>query len=531
MTEAAGLARARHGLLSVALLVVVGCAAQEPATLIRGATVVDGTGAPPRRADVLIRGEHIDQVGELGDVEGARVIDGSGLHLAPGFIDPHSHAAAALVSADRSHARALLLQGVTTVALNPDGQGPIDLAAQRAELMVHCLGVNVGLFIGHGSVRREVLGMEDRLATPDELERMREIVREAMREGALGLSSGPFYAPGSYSDTAELVELARAAGEFGGIYSSHIRDESNYGVGLLAAVDEVIAVAEQASVTGVVTHVKALGPPVWGLSQHVVKRVEEARSRGAEVYADQYPYAASATGLAAALLPRWAEEGGREALLKRLESEEELLRIRKAMGENLERRGGAERIQFRFAESDPSIEGRTLGEVASERDLDPIEVALELLRVDSPGIVSFNMNTEDVERLMRQSWTMTSSDGSYPPWGEGVPHPRGFGTYPRKIREYVAERGTLTLEAAIRSMTSLPADVLGLVDRGRIERGKVADLVLFDLERLRDLATFDEPYQESEGVVSVWIAGRQVVKDGRPLGELAGRVLKPGGES
>ena len=525
----AGLHQALLGLLALAAALLGACGADERTVVVRGATVLDGSGEPSYVADVLIRGETIAEIaepGELGDLPSARSIDGSGLYLAPGFIDPHSHTAEALTSADRSHARALLIQGVTTVVLNPDGDGPVDLAAQRDALRVHCLGVNVGQFIGHGSVRAEVLGMEDRLASAEELERMRELVREAMRAGALGLSSGPFYAPGSYSDTDELVELAKVVGESGGVYSSHIRDESNYGVGLLAAVDEVITVAEDGGVRGIVTHVKALGPPVWGLSQHVVKRIEAARERGVEVYADQYPYVASATGLAAALLPRWAEEGGRAALLERLSSEDELEQIREAMIENLERRGGAERIQFRFARSDPSIEGRTLAAVARERDLDPVDLALELLRTDSPGIVSFNMSDEDVERFMRQPWTMTSSDGGYPPWGEGVPHPRAFGTYPRKIREYVVERQTIDLATAIRSMTSLPADVLGLGDRGRIAPGQVADLVLFDLERMRDRATFDEPYQESEGVVAVWIAGRLVVEDGRPLGELAGRVLR-----
>src|SRR5690606_6005485 len=228
----------------------------------------------------------------------------------PGFIDVHSHAGPGLATRELSGARPLLAQGITTVFVNPDGGGPVDLVQQRRDLLEHGLGVNVALMVPHGSVRRAVLGMEDRAPTPEELERMKALVREGMEAGAFGLSSGPYYAPGSFADTEELIALARIAAEHGGVYTSHIRDEADYTIGVVAAVDEVIRVAREAGLPGIVTHAKVLGPRVWGYSGAVVKRIQRARDAGIEVFADQYPYEASSTSLAAALLPRWAQAGG-----------------------------------------------------------------------------------------------------------------------------------------------------------------------------------------------------------------------------
>lgn len=501
-------------------------AAQEADLILRNGRLLDGGGNPWVLGDVAIRGDRIVAVGRLGGWTAPEVVDVSGLYVAPGFIDPHSHAGGGLASEDRSHAIPQLAQGVTTVFVNPDGGGPADLAEQREELLRDGLGVNVAQLVPHGSVRREVLGMENRLASPEELERMRDLVREGMDEGAFGLSSGPFYAPGSYSDTRELVELARVAAGYGGVYTSHIRDESDYTIGLIAAVDEVITVARETGARGVVTHVKALGPRVWGYSTAVVRRVEQARTEGVEVFADQYPYIASATGLSSALLPRWAQEGGEDRMRERFLDPETRPRLLQEMEENLDRRGGADRIQFRYFEEDPSIEGRTLAEVAESRGRDPVEMALELLSQGLPGIVSFNMDERDVVELMRQPWTMTSSDGDFPRWEVGVPHPRTYGTFPRKLRRYVVEEGVLTLEEAVRSMTSLPALVHHMVDRGVLRPGTMADVVVFDLARVRDRATFTEPHQLSEGMVHVLVNGAFAVRDGDFTEVRSGRVLR-----
>ncbi len=494
--------------------------------IIRNGRVLDGSGNPWFRGDIAVQGDRIVAIGDLHDVKGQREIDANDLYIAPGFIDSHSHAADGLASPDRSRAHGLLTQGVTTVFINPDGGGPVDLAEQQKDLLKDGLGVNAAQLVPHGGVRRQVLGMANRLANPDELESMKALVRQGMLDGGFGLSSGPFYAPGSYSDTAELVALAKIAAQFGGAYTSHIRDESNYTIGVVAAVDEVIQISREANLPGVITHIKTLGPPVWGFSQALVRRIERARDEGLQIYADQYPYTASATSLAAALLPRWAQAGGRDSLTARLQNQNALREILAAMKENLARRGGPDRIQFRYFAEDQSVEGRLLSEVAAERKMTPIETAVKMFQQGEPGIVSFNMHDDDVRTLMTQPWMMTSSDGRQPKWGVGSPHPRAFGAFPRKIRKYVVEEGVVSLAAAIRSMTSLPAQVFRLADRGVLRSGAFADIVVFDLERLRDRATFTEPYQLSEGVVHVFVNGRAAMLDEEFTGELAGRTLK-----
>jgi N-acyl-D-aspartate/D-glutamate deacylase len=512
------------------LLVVISsrAAAQQYDLLIRNGRVLDGSGNPWYYADIAVLGDRIAAVGRLEAATARRLIDARGLYVAPGFIDPHSHAAEGLQGAQLSGAEPLLAQGVTTVLVNPDGGGPVDLAAQRRALLAHGLGVNVAQLVPHGSIRRAVLGMSDRPPTPAELERMKQLVREGMRAGAVGLSSGPYYAPGSYSTTEELIELAKVAAQFGGTYTSHIRDEADYTIGVVAAVDEVIRISKEAGLPGVVTHIKALGPRVWGYSLALVERINRARSQGVEVFADQYPYEASGTSITGALVPRWALAGGDTALMRRLEDPAELAKLKADMLENLDRRGGADRLQFQRNRADPSIEGRTLGEVARERHKDPVELAIEILKAGGASVVSFNMSETDIEVLMKQPWTMTCSDGDLTPMGEGVPHPRSYGSFPRKIRRYAIERGVIDLATAIRSMTSLPATVFRLADRGTIRAGAYADLVVFDLATVRDRATYREPHQLAEGMVYVLVNGGLAIDHGRFTGGWHGRVLQRG---
>jgi len=494
--------------------------------ILRGGRVLDGTGNPWVLGDVAIRGDRIIAVGRLDGWEGAEELDVSGLYVAPGFIDAHSHAGSGLASEDRSHAEPQLAQGVTTLFVNPDGGGPVDLSAQRRELLEHGLGINVAQLVPHGSIRAQVMGLEDRAATPEEMDRMRALVREGMEAGAFGLSTGPFYAPGSFADTSELAVLAAVAAEYGGIHTSHIRDEGDYSIGLVASVDEVIQVARETGVRSIVTHVKALGPRVWGYSGAVIRRVELARDEGLEIFTDQYPYTASATSLAAALIPRWAQDGGEDRMRERFDDPSRSERLRDEVWENLDRRGGAARIQFRSHREDPSIEGRTLEAVAAERGLDPVEMTLALLREGGPGIVSFNMDDADVHAFMRQPWNMIASDGSFPRWGEGVPHPRSYGAFPRVLRKYVVEDGILTLEDAVRKMTSLPALVHRMEDRGVLRAGAAADIVVFDLDRVEDRATFTEPHQLSHGMIHVFVNGGAAIRDGEFTGQRLGRVLR-----
>ena len=515
--------------LALLALAPLGLTAQERTVLIRNGRVMDGSGNPWMRADVLIRGDRIVALGDLGDVSVDEVIDATGLYVTPGFIDAHSHAGPGLATPGLSHGEPLLAMGLTTVFANPDGGGPIALGEQRAALERNGLGVNVAQLIGHGSVRSAVIGSQDRAATPAELDRMRALVRAGMEEGAWGLSSGTYYVPGSYAPPEEIEELAKEVAPYGGAYTSHIRDESTYSVGLIAAVDEVINVGRVAGVPAVLTHVKALGPFVWGYGAAIVERVERARQEGVQVFADQYPYAASATGLEAALLPRWSQAGGRDSLMARLADPATLERIEDGMIEGLARRGGADRIQFRRYRPNESIEGRLLSDVADERGQDPLETAIDLIKGGSVSIVSYNMHDGDIETLMVQPWTMTSSDGGLVPMNEGVPHPRSYGAFARKIRLYVNEMGVVRLEQAIRSMTSLPAQVFGMPDRGMLRPGMIADIAVFDLAAVRDLAEYTDPHQYSEGMVHVLVNGEAAIRDGAFTGTRAGRVLRKGG--
>ncbi len=493
-------------------------------TVIVNGKVLDGTGNPWYYADIAIND---DQIVKIGDVKSAAAdtIDATGLYVTPGFIDVHSHAASGLTGSELSRAEPQLRQGITTVFVNPDGGGAVDLPQQREKLLKDGLGVNVAQMIPHGSIRQKVMGMEDRAPSSEEMQEMRQLVRKGMEDGAFGLSSGPFYSPGSYAETDELIALAREAAKYDGVYTSHIRDESNYTIGLEAAVDEVIQVAEKAKLPGIITHIKALGPPVWDKSETITANIENARSNGIEVFADQYPYMASATGLISALVPRWAEEGGHDALVERLKDPELLPDIRSAMEKNMVRRGGPDRIQFRYYDPDSSIEGKTLEEVAAERNEDSMDLAIKLIKEGKPGIVSFNMKEEDVHRFMRQPWTMTSSDGGLVPLEEGVPHPRNYGAFPRKIRKYAFEEEVVDLPSAIRSMTTLPAQVFGITDRGQIREGAYADIVIFNPEELKDKATFQQPHQFSEGIKYILVNGTMTLEDGELLPEQAGKVL------
>lgn len=493
--------------------------------LIKNGKVLDGTGNPWYYADIGIVDDRIVWIGKSDEAVADEMVDAEGLYVSPGFIDVHSHAASGLISEDLSHAQPLLAQGITAVAVNPDGGGSINISGQREALEEHGLGVNVLQFIPHGSVRSEVMGMADRAPTSVEMDQMKEIVEEGMQNGAFGLSSGLFYTPGAYSETEEVIELAKVAGKYNGVYSSHIRDESDYNVGLIASVDEVIRIADEGNLPGIVSHVKALGTGVWGYSTAVNSRIERARNEGIEIFTDQYPYPASSTNLTAVLIPAWAREGGRSEMLSRLEDADLLERIKIEMEANLERRGGAISIQIADYSSDTELEGKRLSEISEEIGENPVDAAIRLIKVQNPRIVSFNMNEDDVARFMTQSWNMTGSDGGLVKMGEGVVHPRNYGSFPRKISKYVKEDRLIELPFAIRSMTSLPASVFGLHDRGILKTGQIADITIFSLENFQDKATYSEPHQLSEGVEYVIISGNFAIKRGEFQNSLHGQVL------
>ena len=508
--------------LAAALVAAWGWA-QGPAfdILIVNGRVLDGSGNPWRRGAIGIRGDRIAAVGVPATAAAAVRIDAADRIVAPGFIDTHSHALAALENTATREARQLLAQGLTTVIGNPDGGGPTDLRQQAERLEANGgPGVNAVLLIGHASVRRAVVGSGDRQPTPDQLEQMRAMVRQAVADGAFGLSSGLFYTPGRYARTEEVIALAKDAG---GVYTSHIRDEGSYDVGVVASVDEVIRIAEEAGVRGVVSHMKALGPDSWGKSETLVARIEAARARGVEVYADQYPYEASSTGLAAAVMPGEGDASAKEAMAGP-ESRQKFLAI---VRENIRRRGGPASIVIASGRGAADLAGRNLEEIAKARGVSQEEAAVQIVIGGGASIVSFNMSEDDIARIMRQTWTMGSSDGGIVTPGPGSqPHPRNNGAFPRRIARYVRDRGVISLEHAIRTMTSLPAQVFALSDRGEIRAGAFADLVIFDPAKVTDRATYQRPHELSVGIDWVVVNGQIARREGEFTGVRAGRVLR-----
>ena len=499
--------------------------------LIVGARVYDGTGSPWIDAAVGIAGDRIAYLGPRVSAPGAtESVNATGLVVAPGFIDVHTHASG-LRDPQRSLAKNYLTQGVTTVITGNDGGGSWKITETLAAMEGAGLGPNVGLLVGHAAVRDAAMGSSDRAPTEDELDQMRDLVHQAMREGAFGLSTGLFYTPGSFATTGEVIELGRVVGEYGGLYDSHLRDEGSYSIGLVDAVQEAITVGRGAGIPVHISHIKALGPDSWGLAGEVIGIIETAREEGIEVTADQYPYNASSTSLGAAVFPRWAMSDGAESLAQRLDDEQTMPRIMLEIETNIARRGGPETLIISSDRSSgdsyiEAIEGYSLQDLASRWELTPAEAAVRIQRAGGAQIVSFNMSEEDIERFRLQPWLMTASDGSLVLPGEGVPHPRSYGTFPRVFTHWVRERSLLTWEEAVRAATSLPAQTYRLWDRGVLRPGAAADLVVFDAGRFHDRATFGMPHAFSEGVVHLWVNGQMAIRDGEITGVRAGRGLR-----
>ena len=535
--------------------------------LIVGGRVLDGTGNPWFRADVGIRDGHIVAVGALAGHAATETIDAAGLMVAPGFIDIHSHAddgardpGGATIRTDSLHRKSapnVVSQGVTTVVVNHDGRSPWPIAEQRRLLEVQGVGPNVMLMVGHGTIRRRVMGDDvQRPATPAEVAEMRTLLREGLAEGAVGMSAGLEYVPGRYSTTDEMVELARELAAADAVYISHERSEgadpmwywpSQDPPGpptLQDAILETIEIGRQSGSRVVASHIKAKGAHYWGSSATVIQLIQRARDEGVRVWADQYPYPTSGSDGNTVVVPRWAlsdpnateREDARppaEMLRIRLEDPELAQQIRTDIAHEIRRRGGADRVVI-FDYPDSTLIGKSLQDIADGRGVDPVEMAIRLQLEGDPGragggrMRGFSMSEEDVERYAAQPWVATASDGGIAVPEDGPAHPRFYGTFTRKIRHYAMEVGALSLEDAIRAGTSLPATIMGLRDRGQVREGFHADLVIFDLEQLSDQATFFEPHQHSTGIRHVLVNGRFVVREGEILYAMPGRVLTGG---
>jgi N-acyl-D-amino-acid deacylase len=501
--------------------------AQEPFDLIvRGGTLVDGSSAQPRPADVGIRKGRIARVGSLSQAEAKQVIDASGLVVAPGFIDVHTHADDL---ADRPEARNFARMGITTVVAGNCGSSSLKVAVALDGVRRAGSPLNFATLVGHGSVRAAVMGSAQRAPTDAELARMEALVDAAMTEGALGLSTGLQYVPGTYAAQDEIVALAKVAAARGGLYASHLRNE---GTRIDEAMAEAIAVGEAARCPVQISHLKIDSPRHWGASSRVLATLDAARARGVDVRADQYAYTAGSSGLAIRF-PSWALEGGAARIRERLDDPATWARIRAEMRGLLEERGFRDldwAVIAKYA-PEPSWNGLSLRTVAARTRgndslEDQLETAGQMLRHGGAQMVYHFMSEDDLERILRHPEVMVASDGSVVSPGEGQPHPRSYGNTVRVLGRYVRERKTIALAEAVRKMTSLPAAQFGLRDRGLVQEGYAADLVIFDAAVVNDAATYEAPHQMALGVPHVIVNGVPVVRDGRPTAARPGQALR-----
>lgn len=533
-------------------------AGDEPAydVIIRGGRILDGTGNPWFRGDVAVRDGRIAAVGILSGLEAGREIDAAGLVVVPGFIDIHSHAddskygPSGLRSQDarRRAAPSLVTQGITTVVVNQDGRMPEGgVLQQRAEHDALGIGPNAALLAGHNSIRHAVMGTDHRReATPAEIELMRGRVRQEMEDGAFGLSSGLEYVPGRWSTTQELLALVNIIAPYGGVYIAHQRSEAAAPMWwrpsqvpedvptIFDALSETIFLGEQTGAVVVASHLKTRGTSFWGTSAAVIEEIERARSRGVAIYADQYPYTTSGTDGNVVLIPPWAREDQddlKQALRSVLDDSVRNATLRRDVEHTLQYRGGAEQIVV-FEYPDTMVIGKNLAELARKRGIDPVDMAIRLQlegfggRPGGARLRGFSMAEHDVAAIAARPWVATSSDGGIAVEGDTTSvHTRFYGTFPRKIRRYALDRQVMAVADAVRSATSLPAQILGLQHRGLIRESFVADIAILNLKTLGEVATFQDPHHYATGVEYVLVSGDFVVDQGEPTWALPGRSL------
>jgi N-acyl-D-aspartate/D-glutamate deacylase len=496
--------------------------------IFRGAVIHDGSGKPGYKGDVHVKGDKIVAVGEVGKVPGAAEVAAVGMIICPGFIDLHTHCDPGLPTRTGKANKNYITQGCTTVITGNCGSGPVDAGKFFKTLEENGIGTNVIHLAPHNSIRAQVMGNANRVPRADELRKMEDLVDRAMKDGTWGLATGLIYNPGTYSKTEEVIALAKAAARHGGMYASHIRDE---GGGLLDAIEEAVTIGKAAGCRVHISHIKASGKSAWGKSSDAVTLIEGHRMKGLEVTADQYPYVASSTSLRATLVPSRYREGTEKEFVTRLNDPEIGPKIQADIEKALGGRDGGKRVRIARFAPNPKWQGKDIATIAEEEKKEPVEIVLEIERKGGAQVVNFGMNEDDVRVYMKQPWVATASDGGVQIPGDTLPHPRSYGTFPRKIGYYSIQEKLIPVEAAIRSSSGLPADILKLSDRGYLKPGYYADLVVFDPSTYRDTATFDKPHQYATGVKWVLVNGHPVIRDGKHESELlGGRVLRHPGK-
>lgn len=488
--------------------------------LITNGRVYDGISDTAANLDVALKRDEIVYVGtsQTAKFDARKVIDASGLIVAPGFIDPHTHADRELIDPEQSHNKPFLFQGITTVVVGNDGESFFPTSKYKDHYEKQGIGTNVVLLVGHGTVREQVMGKSDQKASKEDILKMKQLIQQEMDDGAFGMSTGLFYAPGSYSNTDEVIALAQTVAENGGIYDTHLRDESSYTVGLVPAVEEAIEIGRRAKLPIHISHIKCLGVDVWGQSTAIIELIENSQEEGLAITANQYPYDASATGLKSAVVPRWAESGGMDSLFLRYENPDFKKRILEETRKNIVRRGGPDKLLIVNCD-DSSFLGKTLLEAAKMLGLPPEEAAYQVLKTGFVRVASFNMAPDDICNFMKRPWVVTGSDGN-------TGHPRKYGSFPRKYHKYVQKEKVIDVATFINNSTSKTADIFGIQKRGRLKKGNYADVIVFDPQTFEDQADYTDAFQLAKGLEYSIVNGQIVIEKGNYLGKLSGRVLK-----
>jgi len=495
--------------------------------LIKGGTVIDGLGQPGFLADVGIRGDRIEYIGKKKRISGTTIIDGFGLVVAPGFIDIHTHCDRGILGQPDN--KNYILQGVTTVIGGNCGGSPLSIEEYFDLVNTKSISTNLAVYIGHNTIRQKVMGLEDRAPTAEELSKMENYVQQAMKDGALGLSTGLGYTPGLFSQTEEIIALNKIVGEYDGLYASHIRDQ---GLGMYESVEETIRIGREGGTRVQISHLKLSIDKLWGETDQLYQVIAKAREEGVEVYSDEYPYIAASTGLSV-IFPPWSLSGGK--LNEHLQNPETRERLKKEMFhfgrmKTYRDRDMLSALQIASFRSNPEYEGKNLREILVLRENDPTlengaELVMEMQSKGGASCVFFLMDEEDVAAIMKYPFNMIGSDGGVTRFGRGIPHPRSYGTFPRVLGKYVREDKRLALEEAIYKMTGLPAKSLRFEERGVLAPQKLADIVVFDPETISDLATFDNPHQYPTGIKHVFVNGIITIRDGTLTENRGGRVI------
>lgn len=492
--------------------------------LLTGGRLYLGDLSEPVTGDVAIKDDKIVAIGEFTVGQIKMQVDCSGLSISPGFIDLHNHSDRGVLHPSTRAVVNYLTQGCTTILTGNCGSGPIDVGTYYKQLDGLGVGVNVAHLLPQGALREEVIGSENRAANEDELERMRTLTEKAMKDGAWGMSTGLIYVPSSFANTEELIELAKVVHEHQGIYASHIRGE---GTNLLESVTEALRIGQESGTPVHISHFKSSGKDAWGLVRLAAEMINEAREQGHIVTADQYPYTASSTSLSATVIPAWARAGDRKTLLDRLQGEsDESIRLREAIERKLEVLDGGHRIQISQFKPRPDWAGLRLDQIAAKEQMTPFDLLLFIEQNGGASIVNHSINEDDVRYVMTLSWVATASDGGTRLPSDDVPHPRSYGTFPRKIGHYAQREQIIPIIHAVRSCSGLPADILDLADRGYLRVGYAADIAVWQEKELIDMATFTQPHQYSVGMKYVFVNGQPAIFDGRVTGSLSGKALR-----